>query len=197
GFTPVPSGPDRGYRRFGDGTVITLRLLAPGADPLRAAEQRAVAEDLRAVGIRVLLPAQDPDPAALFGAYQDGGILLSHRFDMAVYGAAYGAPAEPATLDGSYLCGEVPGPADGGAGANDTSVCQGALDRALAEGVGSADPAARIAAYRSAQALLARLLPEVPLYESVTVTAVSDRLRGFRASPFFWTDGAQGWWLEH
>ena len=196
GFRTLSAGPDGGYRRFSDGSVITLRLVAPADDPLRRVEQAVIAGDLRAIGLKVVLPGQDPDPALLFGSYEDGGLLLGHQFDMALYGASYPVPAAPSSLDPSYLCAQIPGRPGGDAGANDTSVCDPRLDSALEVGAGTVDPGRQVSAYASAQRLLAAILPEVPLYQQVVVTAVTKRLHGYQGGGFFWTAGAQLWWVD-
>ncbi|MGH7904369.1 MAG: ABC transporter substrate-binding protein, partial [Candidatus Dormibacteraceae bacterium] len=204
GYPVQASGAGRGYRRFGDGSTITLGILAPAGDQMGQRERDVVATDLRRIGIRVRLPARDPSADLIGGEYQDGGLLATHRFDMAITGARYSSPAEPAALEASYACPAAAGPAGGGgqvgllevAHENDTFTCEKLLDRALAAGRQTATAVGRRLAYQAAQRVLGSLLPEVPLYRLITVQAVSAHLHGYRGNAFYWLQGCQDWWVS-
>src|SRR5207245_4802739 len=51
-------------------------------------------------------------------------------------------------------------------------------------------------AYIDAQKALADVLPEIPLYQQLTVIAYNKKLQGYKGNELFWLDNAEDWFLS-
>ncbi|HEX6492048.1 MAG TPA: ABC transporter substrate-binding protein, partial [Candidatus Dormibacteraeota bacterium] len=181
------------------GRCIDLDFVTTSGNPARQQAQIAIQADLEQVGIFTNLSAVTA--GRLFGAFGDGGILSTHRFDLAMYGQT-GGP-EP---DGWYSlyhadCGgacpgedQIPSAANRGQGQNAMGLDDPAVDRAFDEGRATADLAQRTAAYRDVERALAADLPEVPLYRQVVVNSISAGLHGVQRNDRAWTFNMYDWY---
>jgi len=179
-----------GIRTFKDGSKISLSLKTTSGNALREQQEVVIASNLKAVGIEIKQPFQNPRSGQLFGAYASGGVLYNHTFDLAMYTNTVSG-GEPDGFYGAYVCDQIPTPENGGVGQNDTQVCDPALDAAMKKGRNAVKQDDRKAAYVDAQKKLAELLPEIPLYQQLTVNAYSTKILGYKANPDYWLVNAE------
>jgi peptide/nickel transport system substrate-binding protein len=186
--------PSTGIRVFSDGTPITLTLLTPSGNTLREEQQLYIAADLRVIGIQVKVPGQggppNPSISQLGGSFAAGGILSNHTYDMAMYTSAV-VGGEPDGWYAAYVCDQIPSQQNGGTGENSTQVCDLRVDAAFRKGRASVAVAERKSAYVEAQKVLAEIVPEIPLYQQLTVHAYSSKVVGLSANPDFWLTNTQ------
>jgi peptide/nickel transport system substrate-binding protein len=176
-------------RNFSDGSPIALTLITPSGSAIRVQQQASIAADLRAIGIDVKVPGQGgpPNPAIsqLSASFAAGGILLNHTFDMAMYTSVV-VGGEPDGWYPAYVCDQIPSQSNGGSGDNTTQVCDTGLDAAFRKGRTAVGQAERKSDYVEAQKIVAEIVPEIPLYQQVTVHAYSSKLVGHDGNPDFW-----------
>ncbi len=188
-------GPEAGFRAFSDGTTIALSLVTTAGNTLREQQEAQIASDLAAIGIKVKTPFKNPTAAQLFGSFAEGGVLYNHTFDMAQY--ANTVPGgDPDGWYGVFVCDQVPLATNGGLGLNDTLECNPALDAAFKAGRTTVAPAGRKQAYVAAANVLARDLPEVALYQQITVIAYNHRLNGYAPATDSWMNNSSEWYLN-
>jgi ABC-type transport system substrate-binding protein len=177
-------------RADGSGRCMDLRLVTTSGNESRAQTQLAVQADLERLGIFTQLSTVKA--ARLVGGFSDGGLLSTHDFQMAMYTIV--GSADPETWYGAYVSGQIPAPANQGAGGDVTGLSDPAVDRAFEEGRASVDLAERTRAYMRAEELLAADLPEIPLYQQVSVMSISSRLIGVRRQDNAWTFNSAEWY---
>jgi peptide/nickel transport system substrate-binding protein len=181
------------------GRCMDLRLVTTSGNAARDQTQIAVQADLERLGIFTELSTVKA--ARLVGGFADGGLLNTHAFQMAMY-TIVGA-ADPDTWYGAYHgnCGgacpaddQIPSPGNQGAGGDVTGENNPEVDRAFEEGRAAVSLADRGRAYMRAEELLAADLPELPLYQQVSVMSVSSRLLGVRRNDNAWTFNSAEWY---
>ena len=195
GYKMQTSGPDKGFRTFKDGSTIALHLVTTSGNALREEQEVQVASDLQAIGIKVITPFQNPTAGKLFGSFANGGVLYNHDFDMAMYTNTVSA-GEPDGFYAGYACDQIPTQANGGVGQNDTQVCDPKVDAGFKAGRAQVSQSGRKQGYLDAAKALGADLPEIPLYEQLTVNAYSNRLGGYKANPDFWFNNSVDWYLN-
>jgi peptide/nickel transport system substrate-binding protein len=159
-------GPD-GVRRK-DGRTLDVLFILQAATPGDAIIGDAVAQYEKAVGVQVTLKAFNVTQfVAPAGA---GGPVYGGKFEVALYPFVNGD--DPDTTD-QFACKNVPP-----RGYNKSRFCDPRVDRLLARGQSTYDPAQRTAIYAQVQALLHAELPIVLLYQRPEVDAFTGRLRG-------------------
>jgi peptide/nickel transport system substrate-binding protein len=144
---------------------LTLRC---GSDRMRLSIARALAAMLAQVSIELAI--RPTEMATLIADLNRG------RFELTMLEVP--EVVEPHVLSWFFGGDHVPG--EGGEGANRWRLRSRALDQALERGRANVDPAARSAAYRDAQRILAEELPVIPLWHEDVVAVRSARLRGMR-----------------
>ncbi len=166
----------------------------PGGRPrlrleLRVASERgrlSVARALAALWRRTVdveVAVRPSEPATLFSDLQRG------RFQMALMRSP--EVIEPHVLAWFFASDRIPRD-EGSGGANRWRLRDPALDRALEAGRVATDRAARRAAYRRVQRILAARLPVLPLWHEHVVTVASPRAAAFqpprdgRLGPLAW-----------
>jgi peptide/nickel transport system substrate-binding protein len=195
GYTKLKSGPDAGYYSKDGKHGIDLNLITTAGSALREQQEVVIASEMKAIGIRINEPFNNPKAGKLFAGYSDGGLLYTHNFDLAMY--TYGwSPGEPDGAYSSYRCDQIAQKSNQFTGTNDTQVCDPQLDAALDAGRHEVALADRKAAYITAQERLAQLLPELPLYYQVQVNAWSTRLHGYKMNEVYWNQDSQNLWLS-
>lgn len=192
------------YRAYRDGTCISVALGTTAEDPVRATIEGMVAADLTALGIRVIQPYTPQVPSAdFFGSFADGGPLYRHGFDLALHTSTAISPGEPDRYYALYHAdcrgscpdrNQIPAAADQGRGENATAEDDPDLDRALDAGRGTVDLAARTRAYREAARLLARDLPQIPLFQQLTVNVHATTVQGVHDNELVWDFDAADWY---
>lgn len=198
------SAPDGApYREWKDGSCLVVNIGTTSDDPTRVKVESMLQSDLAAVGIRVPMPfTPNVASAMFFGAFADGGTLYTHAFDIAMFALTYGLPGDPATLATSFHgdCGgscpeqnQIPSAGNGGEGLNDTGVSDKQLDAALDKGGMSVDPGTRGGAYQQAEQRIAAVLPEIPLYQQLSVNTYTSRLQGVSDNDIVWDFDTADW----
>ena len=102
--------------------------------------------------------------------------------------------ADPETWYGEYHSDHIPSPANQGAGGDVTGESDPQVDAAFDEGRTAVSLAERTRAYERAEGLLAADLPELPLYQQVSVMSVSSRVIGVRRQDNAWTFNSAEWY---
>jgi peptide/nickel transport system substrate-binding protein len=199
GYRPSPACHGGRGRADSAGRCMDLTFVTTSDNPARSQTQIAVQANLEALGIYTQLSTVRA--SRLVGGFADGGLLSTHAFQLAMY-FQNGSP-EADTWYGMYHadCGggcpennQIPSSATGGAGGNFTGEDNPLVDRAFEEGRTTVDLAARARAYRQAEEQLAQDLPEIPLYQQVTVTSVSSRVGGVQPTDQSWTFNSYDWY---
>ena len=206
GFTRSAScgtAPDgQSYRKFSDGSCIKVRIGTTSNNPSRVATESLVQADLQALGIQVDTPFENSKPGHFFGSFADGGTLYTHNFDLGMYTNTLSSPAEADTWYSGYHgnCGgscpaqnQIPGADNQGNGQNDTGINNTQLDADFDNGRTTVDLAQRTKFYKDAEKILAATIPEIPLYQQVTVDTYSTKLQGLRDNDLVWDYNSYDW----
>jgi peptide/nickel transport system substrate-binding protein len=190
------------FRKFKDGSCIKVRIGTTTGNPSREATEVLVANDLNAIGINVSTPYQNEKAGAFFGTFADNGPLYTHNFDLGMYTNTLSSPAEPDSWYSGYHgnCGgscptenAIPGTDNQGNGQNDTGINNAQLDADFDQGRLSVDLAQRTKFYKAAEKILAATIPEIPLYQQVTVDSYSTKLQGLRDNDLVWDYNSYDW----
>ena len=199
GYKVSSSCPNNG-RADSSGKCITLNFVTTSGNPARAQAQVAIAQDLAKVGIAV--NQSQITAGKLFGNFSDGGVLYTHQFDLAMYTNTLSAPGEPDSDYASYHadCGgscpksnQIPSTANSGQGQNDTGEYNPQVDSDLDAARVSLNLDDRTAKYRDMELQLAKDLPELPLYQQVTVNSYSTKLQGLQRNDIIWLFNTYDW----
>jgi len=203
GYAPSPNCDGGKTRAFADGSCIAISLGTTLDDATRLTVQSMIATDLAAIGIRVAQPfSPNLSSGAFFDNFAGGGPLYTHAYDAALYAGSVVSPGEPDRYYSLYhgdchgscpVNSQIPSTANNGTGQNVTGENDADLDRALDAGRRSVDTGARVRAYRAAQRVLARDLPEIPLYQHLTVNAHSAAIQGLRDNELVWDFNTADW----
>lgn len=168
-----------GYKVGADG----LRAGSCGSNPVkfsfglestnaqrRIDDMTAIQADLYKIGIEIkpnALPA-----GTFFGSYSDGADMPRGRFDLAIYATGFYPDPDPG---GGFACAEVPSKANPGGG-NTYHLCDPQIDSLVAQGVATADTAARKQIYNQLQQYMYDHVTMVPLYARADVYAFKETL---------------------
>jgi peptide/nickel transport system substrate-binding protein len=191
------------YRKFKDGTCIKVTIGTTAGNPSREATEVLVANDLSAIGINVATPYANLKSGAFFGSFADGGPLYTHSFNLGMYTNTVSSPAEPDSWYAGYHadCGgscptenQIPSTANSGNGQNDTGTNSADIDKNFDLGRTSVDLTQRTTAYKAIEHDLAAIIPEIPLYQQVTVDAYSTKLQGLRDNDLVWDYNSFDWY---
>ncbi len=168
--------------RSRDGRNLDVLLIIQAATPGDAVIGNTIAEDERAVGVRVTLKAFNV--TQFVAPVDQGGPVYAGKFQMALYPFINGD--DPDTTD-QFACANVPPH-----GYNKSRICDPRIDALLREAQVTFDQAARAAVYRKLQVVLARQLPIALLYQRRQINTFTTRLRGQTTSlsGAFWNAGA-------
>jgi ABC-type transport system substrate-binding protein len=190
------------YRKFKDGTCIKVTIGTTKGNPSREAVEVLVANDLAAIGINVATPYANLKAGAFFGSFADGGPLYVHSFDLGMYTNTVSSPAEPDSWYSGYHsdCGgtcptenQIPSTANKGNGQNDTGTNSPDIDKNFDAGRLTVDLAQRTVAYKKIEHDLAAIIPEIPLFQQVTVDSYSTKLQGLRDNDLVWDYNSFDW----
>lgn len=195
GYKKADSGPNKGLRIFKDGTPISLTLQTTASNALREQQEVVIAQDLLMIGVQIQKPFQNPPASNLYGAFSSGGILSNHAFDIAQYTYTYTGPAEPDAFYDTYVSTRIPTRENGGLGQNTTFTSDPTIDAAFKQGRSAVKQADRRSAYVTAQKRLAEIIPEIPLYQQLTVMGYNKRLKGIKFNEFYWLNNTYDWYL--
>jgi ABC-type transport system substrate-binding protein len=122
-----------------------------------------------------------------------------------MYTNTMSAPAEPDSWFPGYHadCGgscaelnQIPSAANNGKGQNSTGEDNPEVDSLFNQARSTVDLSQRTKAYKSAEALLAKDLPEIPLYQQVVVNSETSRLHGVQLNDVVWTFNMYDWYCD-
>ena len=117
----------------------------------------------------------NPLPAGtFFGDYSSGADIMTGKFDLAIYTTGFYPDPDPAY---SFSCAGVPSK-NNQSGQNNYHYCDqtGQMDKLIAAGIASADPATRKVAYSAIQEYQYNNVLFIPLYARANVSGAADRL---------------------
>jgi peptide/nickel transport system substrate-binding protein len=190
-------------RAFKDGSCINLDLATTSGNKAREDAEPLIAADLQAIGIHINTPFKNVTAGKLFGSFADGGVLYTHAFDVAMYTNTVSAPAEPDSWYPAYHanCGgsctdkeQINSAANKGQGQNTTGENNPQVDKLLDDAKNAIDLSTRAKLYKQIEALLSQDLPEIPLYQQVTVNSYSVKLQGLKRNDLVWTFNSYDWY---
>jgi peptide/nickel transport system substrate-binding protein len=203
GYKLSPSCDGGKTRAFKDGTCIDLDIATTAGNIAREDAEPLIAADLQNIGIHVNTPYKNVTPGKLFGSFADGGVLYTHTFDMAMYTNTLSSPAEPDSWYAGYHadCGgtcpdlnQIPSAANKGQGQNDTGEDNPQVDTLFDQAKDAIDLSTRAKLYKQIEVILAQDLPEIPLYQQVTVNSYTSKLNGLKRNDLVWTFNSYDWW---
>ncbi|TMC11580.1 MAG: hypothetical protein E6J29_09795, partial [Chloroflexi bacterium] len=203
GYKLSPSCHGGAGRADSSGRCLDLGFVTTSGNTARMNAQIAIQAQLQAVGIFTNLSTVKS--GKLFGGFADGGLLYTHQFQMAMYTNTLSTPAEPDSWFSGYHadCGgtcaqfnQIPSSANSGQGQNDTGEDNPQVDHFFDQGRSSVDLTVRAKAYKSAESLLAKDLPEIPLYQQVVVNSETNRLHGVQPNDLVWTFNMYDWYCD-
>ncbi len=203
GYKLSPSCDGGKTRAFKDGSCINVDIATTSGNAIRENAEPLIASDLQAIGIHVNTPYKNVTAGKLFGSFADGGVLYNHTFDMAMYTNTLSSPAEPDNWYAGYHadCGgtcpgsnQVPSAANKGQGQDTTGEDNPQVDKLFDEARSSIDLNQRASLYKQIEVLLAKDIPEIPLYQQVTVNSYSVKLQGLQRNDLVWTFNSYDWY---
>jgi ABC-type transport system substrate-binding protein len=122
---------------------------------------------------------------------------------MAMYTNTLSSPAEPDNWYAGYHadCGgtcaasvQIPSAANKGQGQNTTGEDNANVDKWFDQARNSIDLSTRASLYKQIEVQLAKDLPEIPLYQQVTVNSYSVKLQGLKRNDLVWTYNSYDWY---
>ena len=172
-----------------NGKPLRLVISTTTGNQNRERTELVLREQYRGVGIDLAI--KNHHPSVLYASYDEGGVLRSGAFDMALYAAL--CPPDPSNKEGSYSERFIPP-----MGQNFTRIRSAELTRLLAEGSRAVRFADRRRIYDSVSVLVAEEAPVVPLLWVTQLDAMPAALRNYRPNPTQSGDtwNANEWWLK-
>ncbi len=129
-----------------------------------------IQSDLKKIGIDIK-PNHIP-AGTFFGSYTEGADMPKGNFDMAIYTTGFYPDPDPT---GSLDCADVPNK-DNPTGGNNYHLCDPKVDGFIAQGLASADPAARKKVYDALQQYMYDQVLVIPLFARANVYGYSSKL---------------------
>ena len=211
GYKLSPNCDGGKYRAYKDGTCIAVNIGTTNSNQGRLDTEQLIAGNLDAIGIKVIQPFTPNVPSStFFGAYSSGGSLYTHNFDMGIYTNTLSAPAEPDSFFAGYHgCDEttqaacasdpnnnIPSKANGGNGQDDTGINNQQLNVDMEKGHSAVSLSQRRGYYVDAEKILATEIPEIPLYQQVTVDAFASAVQGVQPNDLVWDFNSYDWYCN-
>ncbi len=129
-----------------------------------------IQSDLKKIGIDIK-PNHIP-AGTFFGSYTEGADMPLGKFDMAIYTTGFYPDPDPT---GSLDCADVPSKANP-TGGNNYHLCDPQVDSLIAQGLATADPAARKKVYDQLQQYMYDQVLVIPLFARANVYGYSSKL---------------------
>jgi peptide/nickel transport system substrate-binding protein len=174
-------GPDGDVQK--NGKRLTLEFAYNLTNATRRAAVVQVQAMLEAVGIAVSVKGYQP--ALLFAAAGQGGILKGGKYDIAWTGWVAGIDPDQSSL---YLCNAFPPH-----GNNETRYCNPELDAAETAALETFDRAARTRAYARVEAILTRDLPQLNVWWPRQIQPINPDFQNFTPNPVTESWNAYAW----
>jgi peptide/nickel transport system substrate-binding protein len=171
-----------------EGKRLELTISTTTGNLNRERTELLLKEQLAPIGIDLVI--RNHHPTVMFASYDEGGVLKTGRFDMALY--AFLTPPDPSTKEGSYSERFLPP-----TGQNYSRIRNARLTELLAQGSRTVEFEKRKEIYDEVAVLLAEELPIIPLLWVTQLDAMPKELRNYRPNPTQSGDtwNASEWWL--
>jgi peptide/nickel transport system substrate-binding protein len=171
-----------------EGKRLELSISTTTGNLNRERTELLLRQQLGRIGIDLRI--ENHHPSVMFASYDEGGILKTGRFDMALY--AFLTPPDPSTKEGSYSERFLPP-----AGQNYSRIRNGRLTELLSQGSRSVEFEKRREIYGEVTILLTEEVPIVPLLWVTQLDAMPGELHNYRPNPTQSGDtwNASEWWL--
>jgi peptide/nickel transport system substrate-binding protein len=164
-----------------NGRNLELTITASAGQLNRQRTELVLREQYRQVGVD--LEIRNYNGTVLYGTYEDGGILKTGKFDIAMY--AWLSSPEPATKEALYSSKNIPP-----RGQNNPRINNKELTRLLSKGSTEIDTGKRIEIYRRVSEILVDEVPVIPLFWYTSVDPCTEKLRNYRPNS---TQSADTW----
>jgi peptide/nickel transport system substrate-binding protein len=171
-----------------NGKDLALTISTTAGRLNRERTEMVLRDQYREVGID--LRVRNYNPTVFAGSYEEGGVLKTGEFDLALY--AWLSSPEPATKEDLYSIHTIPP-----RGQNHPRIRNERLTALLERGAHETDETLRIQAYHEIAAILVEETPVVPLFWYTAVDASTRRLMNYRPNPTQSSDtwNASTWYL--
>jgi peptide/nickel transport system substrate-binding protein len=164
-----------------DGKPLVLTITSSSGQVNRERTEMVLRDQYRRVGIDLRI--RNYNPTVLYGTYQDGGILKTGKFDIAMY--AWLSSPEPATKEALYSSHNIPP-----RGQNHPRINHAELTELLGQGATEIDTPKRILIYNRIAEILVTETPVIPLFWYTSIDPCNERLHNYRPNP---TQSADTW----
>jgi peptide/nickel transport system substrate-binding protein len=178
GWTP---GPDGMLRKNGES--LHMLLVTNQTNTTRRTGVVQVQAMLHQLGIAVEL--KEYPGSLLFAQMSANGILQNGKFDLSWTGWVAGVDPDQSSI---FLCKTQPP-----RGNNETHYCKPAMDSAENAALNDFDIASRKADYTRIETMLARDLPEIPIWWPRTIQPINPDFKGFTPNPVTESWNAYQW----
>jgi peptide/nickel transport system substrate-binding protein len=171
-----------------NGRDLALTVSATAGRLNRERTEVVLRDQYREVGID--LSVRNHNPTVFAGSYEEGGVLKTGKFDLALY--AWLSSPEPATKKDLYSISTIPP-----VGQNHPRIRNERLTALLEQGSAETDGALRVRVYREIAAILVEEAPVIPLFWYTAVDAHTRRLVNYKPNPTQSSDtwNANTWYL--
>ncbi|MBP2680347.1 MAG: appA 2 [Candidatus Krumholzibacteriota bacterium] len=171
-----------------DGRDLALTISATAGRLSRERTETVLRDQYREVGID--LKVKNHNPTVFAGSYEEGGILKTGAFDLALY--AWLSSPEPATKEDLYSIRTIPP-----AGQNHPRIRNERLTALLEQGARETDEKRRVEVYHEIARILVEEAPVIPLFWYTAIDARAERLMNFKPNPTQSSDtwNANTWYL--
>ncbi|MEM8781060.1 MAG: peptide ABC transporter substrate-binding protein, partial [Cyanobacteria bacterium P01_G01_bin.49] len=151
-------------------------------NPLRQKTQEIVKQGLQAVGVGVEL--KSVDPSIFFSSDPANNDTIEHFYaDLQMFTTGNSSP-DPSTYMKTYTCDEIPQKANNWSGDNYSRYCNSEYDQLWAAAIKELDPQKRQEMFIEMNDILVDDFVVLPLVHRADVTAISNRLQGFKLTPW-------------
>ncbi|GAC1300596.1 MAG: peptide ABC transporter substrate-binding protein [Vulcanimicrobiaceae bacterium] len=175
------AGPDGDVAK--NGRKLTLQMVTNSTNATRRAAVVQVQAMLKAAGIN--LEVKTYLGSMLFATMGQNGILQNGKFDLSWTGWVAGIDPDQSSI---YTCSAQPPN-----GNNETHYCNPQMDAAENTALNEYDRAARTAAYARIEGLLARDLPEIPVWWPRMIQPINPDFKHFTPNPVTESWNAYTW----
>ncbi len=183
---------DRAGIRMKDGQPLAVKIMTTTGDRLRALAEQVIQEQLREVGIDLVI---DNVPANIM--FATDGPLKRGDYDIAM--DTWGPDIDPGSwLQLLFASSSIPTAENPAAGWNFMRIDSSVVDDAVEAGRSTLDLQVRKDAYSQAARGILDTKAYIPLYTRFTLDAFTDRLAGYNSNPwdeFAWD--SENWYLAH
>jgi peptide/nickel transport system substrate-binding protein len=164
-----------------NGQRLSLQITTTTGNKLREQIEQVLQAMLKSVGIELRI--RNLPSAVLFGSWANNADRKHGRFDILLYTAGPGLDPH-AHLYEYFHSSRIPIEANQGQGSNFSRLRDAAIDGALERAESTVNLEKRKEAYRIVQQRINELLPHILLYNPLSVTAVSQRVKGLIVHPW-------------